>query len=235
MLTCSPQAIEAAVDRKVHIISMSWTIKRTHDNEADIKDLESAIERASKAGILMFCAANDQGIARDRSYPAACTRTKNIFKIGAAEASGAAWKWLGDAEDVDFIFPGHNVVMERPNNINLGQCQILTGSSVATAIATGLAALVLYCTTLSALHNQTLNSQGQRGNSVTMDDLKALRSHERMNEAFLAIGTKNKYIEVWNVFEPAVKRSKSERVTKDQWIEIVTDVAERLKLRKTLE
>lgn len=40
-----------------------------------------------------------------------------------------------------------------------------------------------------------------------MDDFKAVKGHERMKEAFLAIGTSaasgNKYIEVWNIFEEA--------------------------------
>jgi hypothetical protein len=211
---------------------MSWTIERTAHNAADIAELESAIEAAARAGILMFCAANDQGIARDQSFPAACGGTKHLFKIGAAEASGAVWKWVGDPADVDFIFPGHNVVKDRPNDTPLEKCKTLTGSSVATAIAAGLAALVLYCVQLGAL-----NSQGQGGNAVTLEDFRSIKGHERMKEAFLAIGTSqasgNKYIEVWDVFGPAAK--KAERVGRDGRIEIVTEVAGRLKTRKTFE
>lgn len=136
------QAVQAAIDRTVHIISMSWTIERTKQNADDIRQLEEAITAAANAGILMFCAANDQGIARDQSFPAACAGTKLIFKIGAAESSGAVWKWVGDPTDVDFIFPGHRVVKDRPNYTLATKCDILTGSSVATAIASGLAAFL---------------------------------------------------------------------------------------------
>ena len=186
----------------------------------------------------MFCAANDQGIARNRSFPAACGGTKHLFKIGAAEASGAVWKWVGDPSDVDFIFPGHNVVKERPNDAPLGKCRTLTGSSVATALAAGLAALVLYCVQLAALNAQALNQkQGQKGNAVTMEDFKAIQGHERMKEAFLAIGTSqasgNKYIEVWTLFEPAVQKAEKER--REERINIVTEVAGRLKTRRTFE
>lgn len=217
---------------------MSWTIERTSRNEADIQKLESEIEAAAKAGILMFCAANDQGIARDQSFPAACGGTKNLFKIGAAEASGAVWKWVGDPADVDFIFPGHNVVKERPNDAPLEKCRTLTGSSVATAIAAGLAALVLYCVQLGALHTQALNHQLlQGGNAVTMEDFKAMKGHKRMKEAFMAIGTSqasgNKYVEVWDVFGPAAK--KAEGLERERRINIVTGLAERLKTRKTFE
>lgn len=211
---------------------MSWTIERTAQNAADIADLESAVEAAARAGILMFCAANDQGIASDRSYPAACGGTKHLFKIGAAEASGAVWKWVGDPADVDFIFPGHNVVKDRPNDTPLEKCKTLTGSSVATAFAAGLAALVLHCVQLGAFH-----TQNGTGNTVTMDDFKAIKGHERMKEAFLAIGTSqasgNKYVEVWDVFGPAAK--KAERLGREERIEVVADVAGRLKTRKTFE
>jgi hypothetical protein len=70
LLNINSQAVRAAIDRKVHIISMSWTIEKTKENARDILDLEAAIEAAAKAGILMFCAANDQGVAsRDKSFP----------------------------------------------------------------------------------------------------------------------------------------------------------------------
>ena len=41
---------------------------------------------------------------------------------------------------------------------------------------------------------------------TTMEDFKQVKGHERMREAFLAIGTSGggKYIEVWNIFEGAV-------------------------------
>lgn len=228
--------------RSVHVIPMFRTIERVPENRGDVHELESAIEEAAAAGILMFCAASDQGIARDQSFPAACSKTKHLFKIGAAEASGKAWKYVGDPADVDFIFPGHRVVMERPNDPPLGKCPTLTGSSVATAIAAGLAALVLYCVQLGAMDTQISNQQqqslvGHGSNAVTMKDFENVKGHERMKEAFLAIGTsstsQNKYVEVWDVFGPAVK--KAEGLPKDKRIGVIAEVARRLKTRKTLE
>src|SRR4051794_39774893 len=129
---------------------MSWTIERTELNKSDIDELERAIELAASKDILMFCAATDQGAYRDRTYPAA-SGTKKIFKIGAAEASGAAYKWVGDQSAVDFIMPGHQVVLERHDDRNVTKFTPLTGSSVATALASGLAAVVLYCVQLGGV------------------------------------------------------------------------------------
>ncbi|KUJ16880.1 uncharacterized protein LY89DRAFT_669327 [Mollisia scopiformis] len=228
------KAVRAAVDRKVHIISMSWTIERTAQNVSDIADLETAIELAAKQGILMFCAANDQGISSDQSFPAAAS-TKHLFKIGAAEASGTVWKWVGDPAQVDFIFPGHNVVKDRPNDAPLDKCKTLTGSSVATAFASGLAALILCCVQLGALTTQAANERlAQAPGAVSMEDYKAMKGHERMKEAFMGIGSKNKYLEVWNVFGSAA--SKAERVGgRDAKLDIVSEIAQRLKTRKTME
>ncbi|KAE9368896.1 hypothetical protein N431DRAFT_547753 [Stipitochalara longipes BDJ] len=223
------KAVVAAVDKGVHIISMSWTIERTDANAPGIALLEKAIELAANSGILMFCAATDQGAYTDRSYPAASS-TKKLFKIGAAEASGTALKWLGDQKAVDFIFPGHNVVKERPGDVPIDKHTSLTGSSVATALAAGLAAVILYSVQAGAL--TPTGRARERG--VSMDDFRALKKHNRMRDAFLEIGTtdesEKKYIAVWERFKAAVKRAEVE--PRDTWIDIVTDLAALLKKRQ---
>jgi subtilisin family serine protease len=200
-------------------------------NKKGIAELEKAIGLAASEGILMFCAAADQGAYIDNSYPAA-SPTKKLFKIGAAEASGTAIKWLGDPRAVDFIFPGHNVVKERPGDVPIDKHTSLSGSSVATALAAGLAAVILYSVQVGAL----TPTDRARHKGVTMDDFRALKKHNRMRDAFLDIGTtddsQKKYIAVWQRFKDAVKRSETE--PRDTWIDIVTDLAALLKKRQLL-
>lgn len=73
--------------------------------------------------------------------------------------------------------------------------------------------------------------------TVTLNDYEAMKRHERMKQAFLAIGTSqasgNKYVEVWHVFESAAKKSQLKQ--RSSWIDIVTDVAEWLKTTRTFE
>jgi hypothetical protein len=171
----------------------------------------------------VYCAATDQGAYKDRSYPAA-TGTKRIFKIGAAEASGSAMKFVGDQTAIDFIFPGHQVTLERAGMPAPGakpaRITPLTGSSVATALAAGLAALMLYTVQAGAI------AAGR-----ALDDYRRLKTHERMHEAFLQIGTSKqsemKYITVWNRFGKTVKRAEEYKL-KDTWMDLVTDLAEDL-------
>ena len=163
-LTFERQALQYAVERGADIISMSWTIERTDENKSDILALEQAVQDAAKKRILMFCAASDGGAVSDRSFPASSVKGV-LFKIGAATEEGSKWKWVGDATNIDFIFPGHKVVKERYTEAPIQSCNLLTGSSVATAIAAGLAALILDCVQRAALHYEGLLSQQRTLNS----------------------------------------------------------------------
>lgn len=58
------QAVRTAIEKKVDIICMAWTIEQTDSNRDDIKALSSAISDAAAENILMFCAATDQGEAK---------------------------------------------------------------------------------------------------------------------------------------------------------------------------
>lgn len=222
-----------AIEKKVNIISMSWTIEKTEANKTEVEKLEKAIAKAAEDNILMFCAAADGGAQRDRTYPAATASTKNIFKIGAAEPAGTATKWLGETL-VDFIFPGHEVVRERQDDPGVTKYTPKTGSSVATALASGLAALVLYCVQLAAVARQKKGASGGRTTATTtttgsafgnLAGYQALKNHERMKEAFLQIGTtKDKYIRVWERFEKPVKDAEGK--PKDEWMDCVEALAE---------
>lgn len=219
------------MDRGVDIISMSWTIEKDASNTEDISELESAIETAASANILIFCSASDQANNSDnKSFPASCN-TKKLFKIGAAEDTGERWKFT--ESDSDFFFPGHNISRDRAGDTSFSKSKPLTGSSVATAFASGLAALILYCIQCGALLK---NPQFQ----VSMDDYRSMKQHERMKEAFLAIGTapqtRNKYIAVWHIFEPATRKANGAGAgNKSQKNDILAEVAFRLKMRKSLE
>jgi hypothetical protein len=233
LLTTALQAVQAAIDKQVHIISMSWTIKRTDRNKDDILELENAIDRAAHAGILMFCSASDQGATSDDSFPASA-RTKHIFKIGAAEASGVPSKVV-NLNDVDFIFPGHNVVKKSSYRESEEPLRPLSGSSVATAIAAGFAALVLYCVQLGALNTIEEKQQERLGDEeVTMRDYEDIKGHERMKQVFISQSSGAKFLEVWHVFGLTASSEKAKRLREDP-IDTVTKVARRLKTTKTLK
>ena len=66
LLTNTGQAIEYAAELGAHIISMSWTIKPP--SEPTKTAFDDAIHMAlNQKGILMFCAASDQGQSADHT------------------------------------------------------------------------------------------------------------------------------------------------------------------------
>ncbi|KAB2570885.1 hypothetical protein DBV05_g10459 [Lasiodiplodia theobromae] len=165
------KAVRAAVHQDVDIISMSWTIEETVSNMKSLKQLRAAINEAVEKNILLFCSANDQ-ISNDNSFPGLCTEKR--FKIGAATQYRKPTDSTGEIP-VNFIMPGQNVLRERPEQVPVDNCHLLTGSSVATALASGLAALILHCVQFAALDTD---------GSITMDDFRKLKSHDEMQRAF---------------------------------------------------
>lgn len=122
------QAINWAIANHVDIISMSWTIKQTDERCL----LHQALDKASRAGILLFGASSDQGHnAGSNAYLYPAMHDK-VFCIGAADASGNLGKRVGP--EADYAFPGGD-----------GQVECQESSKFATALAAGLAALILHC------------------------------------------------------------------------------------------
>ncbi|RSL99034.1 hypothetical protein CEP52_010008 [Fusarium oligoseptatum] len=191
------KAVNWAVDNKVHLISMSWTISQT-TNPATIQDLVTAINRAVQNGILIFCSVSDQGPRDTGQYPARCNRD-NSFLIGTATISGQAWRWNGTNE-VDYILPGTDLDVQIHDELFDSRLRNVyeSGSSLATALASGLAALILDCIAL-----------------YDVDDLALMKekAHARMKMALNSISPAprssnrddGKYLHVWDTFGKALE------------------------------
>ncbi|KAK7923590.1 hypothetical protein PG985_007661 [Apiospora marii] len=187
-------AIEAAVEQKVNVISMSWTVsKDSSDN------LRRAVVRAHAANILMFASSCDGGYFRNDTWPVAINRDW-FFRIGAATAEGAPFKWAGEPNDLDYILPGVDVAQENPKTRpakdvkygdTLAEMSLQTGSSVATALAAGTAAMLLTCVKLLAYQDKEKASIPAQ-----------LQKREHMAGMLDRLGkTPNKFLPVWDTFD----------------------------------
>lgn len=104
-------------------------------NKEQIALLDSKIQEAARKGIIMYCAAADQGqYGSDLELYPARADTKHVKAVGSARENGAASTSV-DPSQVEYLFPGEEIE-------ELGKRK---GSSAATALASGLAALVLCC------------------------------------------------------------------------------------------
>ncbi|KAI1505744.1 hypothetical protein F5X99DRAFT_367585 [Biscogniauxia marginata] len=230
------QAIEYAVEQNAQIISMSWTTKPP-DNPRDREAFDNAIRKANSKGVLMFCSASDQGRFPDSNYPHA-SNPNYTFRIGAAKATGTTSDTVGDGHELNFIFPGHEVVL-GPLYGDVADKSFTdfpshTGSSVATALAAGLAALVLECVRLGIFYTMEARQQDPSV-AIRREDLIKMRNKSAMEYAFSSIGvnrqTDNKYIEVWNTFSDVARDLKNNEGASSVQMGFIAGLA-RLFLRK---
>jgi hypothetical protein len=129
--------------RHVHVLCLyNLTIETYESDSDDMKYLEAAISAAEAKKIVMFCSASDEGNGSiDRSYPG---DWEKCIKIGAATATGEKFPWV-HGQKVNFLLPGENIPFKSSDGT---MRSFMSGSSVATAAASGLAGLLLHCNKL---------------------------------------------------------------------------------------
>lgn len=158
---------------------MSWSIPYTNTNKDDIPKLEEAIDRAHRKNILMFCSASDAGIdtSYHKLYPAACS--DKVFRIGelqscnltslsrhcllwhapllgAAKSTGQTDERVG-GQVIDFTIPGQIDALEESPTLTQ-----TSGSSASTALAAGLAGLILFCVGMTKYNSNYFDKLHQK-------------------------------------------------------------------------
>lgn len=160
------KAIEWAMDAQVDIISMSWTIDDA--SQEDKKAMESAIHRknGNRTIPIMFCASRDQGreIGERPLYPYA-SAPDLIYRIGAVDEYGGNLSMTPG--DVDYLLPCQGLDRSSMDDSR----KVTEGSSEATALAAGLAGLILLC----------------EGAAHGGEGIRLMRSASRMKLIFLSM------------------------------------------------
>ncbi|KAL7936385.1 hypothetical protein V8C35DRAFT_320762 [Trichoderma chlorosporum] len=133
------KAIDCAVSEwKVDVISMSFGIREHHDG------MRRAISNALHKDTLLFAAASNDGANLGRAFPA---KYPGVFCIHSTDGNGnpSAFNPTADDKDVNFSLLGENVLSHWPFGIkdHKDSVKSISGTSVATPIAAGLAAAIL--------------------------------------------------------------------------------------------
>lgn len=219
------QAIEAALEKNATIISMSWTLDTTQMRPEERAALDAALEKALTQKVPMFCSSSDQ-IASQTHYPSAY-RSSDFFVIGAAHADGSKFGLAGSSND--FIFPGVNVNTSGGTSLpasladKTSSTKESTGSSIATALAASLGALIVYCFKASALGLEKAKmKQGQDHvsgpSAVQPEDAERIIQHSVLKTAFNKIGKMDdgQFLKVWEKFQPASQYLEGEHKYEDK-------------------
>lgn len=206
------RAIEDAIIAGVKIISMSWTIRnlakqepRTAHHEPEsqaIEALRNAIDKAKKASILLFCSASDDIQKKGIDTLPYSQARDYAFRIGAADAYGWSDKATEDQNSIDWFFPGNQVADDfNPRSMRTGELKYRDGSSVATALAAGLASLIMYLANVLKAYNRKDTQTADRFSRYS----EMLLHRDVMKKAFENIITDDKYkdkkfLPVWDLF-----------------------------------
>ncbi|PNP61158.1 hypothetical protein FNYG_14115 [Fusarium nygamai] len=134
------KAIRWAISMNVHIISMSWTIP------GEDADLQNAVVAAHRAEILMFGAASDQGVSEEK--PQFMAKMKNeVICIGGARESGHSDE--KSQSQAEYFFPGQASSIPNPLPPMKSNFGDQPASSVGTALASGLTAMMMLLVDMS--------------------------------------------------------------------------------------
>ncbi|KAK3387955.1 hypothetical protein B0H63DRAFT_559382 [Podospora didyma] len=128
------EAIEAAVEDQVDVINLSWSFNR---NSEALKDaIDKATDKQHRA--LIFCAKSDELYADD-VFPADYL---NTISVAAATSRGRIG--IEGSKRPDLLILGENMPAYGPDYVNKKEKESkISGSSVATALASGMASLML--------------------------------------------------------------------------------------------
>jgi subtilisin family serine protease len=136
------QAIEWAISEGVNLISMSFGFPRYTQA---LTDIQSSILSAYQSGIIIFAAASNGGGNSGLAYPA---NQNEVICIGASDGKGNKSDFTpGPYPDIsNYTTLGEGVTSSWPKALSqTGQerTKIMSGTSVATPIAVGIAAMVV--------------------------------------------------------------------------------------------
>lgn len=176
---------------------MSWTTKKNDRNlQAAISDASNP--NSNKRPTLMFCSTADEGVYSETIYPA--DYGNNVVKVSATDRWGRLSAKSQSTQPVDIQIPGENIEAVGPAYIG-SVLPTVSGSSVATALAAGIASLAL-------LLLRTYNKLEAR-------EVNKIYSKEGIMKVFKKMEADKAGIQLHNLFPREITNETKEQLAKD--------------------
>ncbi|KAK4210780.1 hypothetical protein QBC37DRAFT_390236 [Rhypophila decipiens] len=208
-------AIRWAAEQDIDVMSISLTIRKSTTNQNQIDEITSAVREAYNKNIVIFASLSDEKPENDADvYPAALNK---VIAIGAATPEGHAHRTV-DATTAKFLLQGVQVPSSGagsdlfpPSSSSSSastSSKLLTGSSIATALAAGLGGLIVYVERMMV--NYDLKNSRPHSGSLEYDDIddiatgvsgraQQLVDMDMMNRMLKKLcQMEDKYLIVWN-------------------------------------
>jgi hypothetical protein len=168
-----------AIEQNVDIISISWVIHKDYGKLA--KAIKSAVDDPDRRPILVFCSTADEGIYSGKVYPA---HYNDVVRVAATDKYGRL-KPESDS-GVNILVPGQDIAADGPSYIEKYATGVVSGSSVATATAAGIASLALL---LLKIFNDEKDHDKELRRFYTWTSMKEVfnKMHDKLNNEVTGI------------------------------------------------
>ncbi|KAM6511355.1 hypothetical protein FALCPG4_016359 [Fusarium falciforme] len=192
-------ALRWAVDSKADIISLSSAVFKADTN------LEMAVQETIAAGVVIIASTAGEAYKQQEAYPA---NYPNVLKIAATDSRG---KETAEslASQAHYMFPGDRILAPTTFLGTTNKADEISGTSVATAIASGVASLVLAC------HRLCLSNQDQREPWDKHSKLKRTIV-ERVFDTM--VDNEGKFVKPWLFFNEADQHNWGEPSRTLEWL-----------------
>lgn len=153
--------------------------------DCNTPNLEAEVNRALTEGIVMVCSTADEGRNQPEAWPAANSQT---MAIGACDESGVPIH--ASSTVVDYFLLGEKVLYDSAQGLEFRE--EISGSSVATAIAAGIASLCLSCWQIDDHVNFAEQTVRYNRRDQVKTRFDAMKGNNKQD--------KSKYVRPWVVF-----------------------------------
>ncbi|KAM0554850.1 hypothetical protein ACHAPJ_006585 [Fusarium lateritium] len=193
------QALRWAVDSEADIISLSAAFFK-----AD-KRLSLAIHDAIAGGVIVIASTAGEAHKQEEAYPA---NYAEVIKIAATDLRGKETP-ESLASLADYMFPGDRIVAETTFLGTSNPSSEISGTSVATAIASGVASLILACHRLS-LSTQMMETPWAEHKKQKREVVKRVFNS--------IVDNKGKFVKPWLFFNEADQQDWGEASRTLKWL-----------------
>ncbi len=102
------------------------------------------INEALHQGIVVVCSTSDEGFTRQNVWPARYSSYSNVVPVAACDANGKLTAYSSEIA-AQYRIQGEQIAVSSPDDKLGSKLNTESGSSVATAMVSGIASLVLAC------------------------------------------------------------------------------------------
>lgn len=195
-------AVDWAVEQKVDIISISWTLKQGDDG------LRDALRKAAARQTLIFCLTADEGPISE-AWPA--SYREFVVSVSATDRYGRPTAKAARADTIDIQIPSENMRAPGPSYIG-NVLPTVSGSSVATALAAGIASLALL---LLRTFNPELELKDAEGDR---ESIKRFYTREGIMRVFQKMGGPKTAIQLSKLFrQESTGEAKTLEILEQNW------------------